>query len=667
MKKLWQPSEAFRQHSNMTAYMQWLKDERGLAFDDYDALYHWSVTELEAFWQSIWDYYRIESSTPCTTVLSSHDMPGARWFVGARLNFAEHIFRARDDGRPALLAESEQRDLYQVSWASLEKDVARLSRYLRELGVESGDRVVGFLPNVPEAVVAFLAANSIGAVWSSCSPDFGTNSVVDRFQQISPKVLFAVNGYSYGGKCIDRREELALLRGALPSLERVVLMDFFAAELAVEDTAGADTENFQITGYDGVDLWSQALDNDAETIEFTRVAFEHPIWILYSSGTTGIPKAITHSHGGILLEHYKHMALHCDIKPGDRFFWFSTTGWVMWNIGVASLLAGATLTLYDGNPAYPTQDRLWSLAERAQLTQFGGGAAYYIACMKAGMRPGKDFDLSALKAVGSTGSPLPEEGFEWVYAAIKADVWLISISGGTDIASAFVGCAPLLPVYTGEIQCRMLGVDVRALDDAGQALVGEVGEMVICEPMPSMPIYFWNDPDDKRYRESYFEDYPGRWRHGDWMRLSEAGTIQILGRSDSTLNRGGVRIGTSEVYRGVEKVAAVADSLVVSLELSGGRHYMPLFVQLQPGLVLNDDIVQQIRQSLREDFTPRHVPDEILQIEEVPYTMTGKKLETPVKKILMGFDIDKSVNRDAMRNPKAIDYFIDLASTTTQM
>jgi len=519
MKELWRPSDEWQQQSNMTAYMQWLADNRNLRFSDYDELYQWSIEHIEDFWQSIWEYFGIISTTPYTQVLASRIMPGAQWFQGASLNFAEHIFRRRSDERPALLAESESDNLYEVSWAELEHDVARLAHYLRVLGVQAGDRVVAYMPNIPATLVAFLAANSIGAVWSSCSPDFGTNSVVDRFEQISPRVLFAVDGYSYNGKTIDRLDEVARLGNALPSVERIVLFDYCG-----------NAKNSRI---DKVDHWQQALDNEATDIVFEQVAFDHPMWILYSSGTTGIPKAITHSHGGILVEQYKHMALHCDIRPGDRFFWFSTTGWVMWNIGVSSLLAGAVLVIYDGNPACPDLDRLWSMAERARLTQFGGGAAYYIGCMKAGMEPGKDFDLSTLRSIGSTGSPLPEEGFEWVYEAVKQDLWLISISGGTDIASAFVGSSPLLPVYSGEIQCRLLGVDVRALDDKGEALIDEVGEMVITQPMPSMPIYFWNDKDGKRYQESYFEEYPGWWRHGDWMRLSAAGTIEIVGRSDS--------------------------------------------------------------------------------------------------------------------------------------
>lgn len=648
MKLLWEPSAEFRQQTNMTAYMSWLAETRGLKFADYAALQRWSVADLEAFWQSIWDYYRVQSSTPVARVLSSHAMPGAQWFAGASLNFAEHIFRGRSDERPALLAADEQRDPHELSWADLEAQVASVAAYLRDLGVAPGDRVVAYLPNIPEALIAFLAASAIGAVWSSCSPDFGTNSVVDRFQQIAPKVLIAVDGYGYNGKTIDRVTELGQLQGALPSLERILLIDH---------RGGAGR-----CGLPGVDAWEQVLAKSAGPLHFESLPFDHPLWVLYSSGTTGIPKAITHSHGGALLEQLKHLGLHCDVKPGDRFFWYSTTGWVMWNIGLSVLLLGAVPVIYDGNPGYPDQNRLWAMAERARLTHFGTGAAYLIACMKAGLRPGSDFDLKSLRVMGSTGSPLPEEAFEWVYRCVKPDLWLLSMSGGTDIASAFVGGCPLLPVHAGEIQCALLGVDVRALDEAGNTLVGEVGEMVVMEPMPSMPIYFWNDADDRRYRESYFEDYPGRWRHGDWMRVSAQGTIQILGRSDSTLNRGGVRIGTSEVYRGVELVEAVADSLAVSIELPGGGHYLPLFVQLKPGLALNADIKTAINQSLRTNFSPRHVPDAIFQIDEVPYTLTGKKLEMPVKKILMGVAPEKAANRDAMKNPASLDYFLAFAA-----
>lgn len=646
MKLLWTPSETLRREANLTAYQDWLARERGLRFADYAALHRWSVAELEAFWQSIWDFYGVQSSTPVTAVLSGREMPGARWFAGAQLNFAEHVFRARNDAQPALLAAAEGRDLYAVSWAELEAQVARLAAWLRAQGVVPGDRVAAYLPNIPEAVAAFLATAAVGAVWSSCSPDFGTNSVVDRFRQIEPRVLIAAAGYDYNGRTSARLDELARLRAELPSLEQVLVVAHRGVDGATPGTVH----------------WDAVQSGPTPALRFERVPFEHPLWVLYSSGTTGLPKAITHSHGGVLLEQLKHLGLHCDLRSGDRFFWYSTTGWVMWNIGLSALLLGAVPVLYDGNPAYPDADRLWALAERARLSHFGAGAAYLIGAMKTGRQPGREHDLGALRMLGSTGSPLPAEAFEWVYGAVKQDVWLLSMSGGTDIASAFVGGCPLLPVHAGEIQCALLGVDVQALDPAGKTLVDAVGEMVVMAPMPSMPIYFWNDPGDRRYRESYFEDYPGRWRHGDWMRMSTAGTVQILGRSDATLNRGGVRIGTAEVYRGVEAVAAVVDSLAVSIELADGGHYLPLFVQLRPGLMLDDALRAEIRTALRERFTPRHVPDEIIQVEAIPYTLTGKKLETPVKKLLMGFPPERAASRDAMQNPLSLDWFIAFAA-----
>ncbi len=643
MKPLWSPSERFCADTDLARYLAWLDRERGLRFDDYAALHRWSVHELEAFWQSIWDYYEVVSETPPIRVLSHREMPGAIWFEGARLNFAEHILRQATELRPALIAVGEGGDPREISWRTLVDQVARLTAWLRERGVRPGDRVAAYVANVPETVAAFLAVAAVGAVWSSCSLDFGTNSVADRFRQIEPRVLIAAGGYRYNGKPVARTAELAQLREALPSLEHVLLVD------DAGDVVGAER-------------WAQVQSGPVPELRFERVDFAHPLWVLYSSGTTGIPKAITQGHGGVLLEQFKHLGLHCDVRPGDRFFWYSTTGWVMWNIGLSALLLGATPVLYDGNPSYPDQHRLWGLAEQVGLTHFGAGAAYLIACMKAGLKPGEDHDLASLRMLGSTGSPLPEEAFDWVYGAVKRDLWLLSMSGGTDIASAFVGGCPLLPVYAGEIQCALLGVDVQALDAAGRPLRDEVGEMVVMAPMPSMPIYFWNDPGNRRYRESYFEDYPGRWRHGDWMRVSAAGTVQILGRSDSTLNRGGVRIGTAEVYRGVERVPAVIDSLAVSIELTDGGHYLPLFVQLQPGMALSDEIRDAIRQSLREHFTPRHVPDEIIQVQEIPYTLTGKKMETPVKKLLMGLPAGRSANPDAMQNPESLDYFVDFAA-----
>ncbi len=653
MKKLWEPSEEFKSKTAIVRYMKWLEKNKNLTFDDYESLRKWSVDCIEDFYESIWQFYDIQSSTPYKQVLDTHKMPGAKWFDGAMVNYAENIFRGRSDDIPAMLAESETRPLTEISWAELESQVAKTAAYLRSLGVEKGDRVVSYMPNIPETAVAFLAACSMGAVWSAASPDFGTDSVIDRFKQISPKVLFCVDGYSYDGKVFGRLDEVAKVKAEIPSLEKVIMLDYMG--LAKDAKV------------DGLISWEQALNNDATEITFEQLPFDHPLWVVYSSGTTGIPKAITHSHGGVVLENYKYMGLLGNLQQGDRYFWYSTTGWVMWNVIFGVMLCKATAIVYDGNPAYGGIGKLWSLAERTKATVFGGGAAFFLGCMKAGIRPGKEYNLENLQAVGSTGSPLPIEAFEWIYDEVKSDVWLYSISGGTDIVSAFVGSCPLLPVYAGEIQCRQLGVDVHAFDDEGNSVIGEVGEMVITKPMPSMPIYFWNDEGDKRYHESYFEMFPGYWRHGDWMRVSDRGSVEIVGRSDSTLNRGGIRIGTSEVYRGVDQVDEILDSLVVSLELGNGRYFMPLFVQLREGLTLNDDIVQKIKSSLMESFTRRHVPDEVFQVSEIPYTMTGKKLETPIKKILLGFDLKKSVNRDSMKNPETIDYFIEFSKKTIAM
>ncbi len=653
LKKLWEPSEAFKSNTVIVRYMKWLEANKNLKFDDYESLRQWSVEHIEDFYESVWQFYEIQSSTPYQQVLDSHKMPGAKWFYGATLNYAEHVFRSRSGNNPAIIAESETRPLTEISWSVLEKQVAKMAAYLRSIGLKPGDRVVAYMPNIPETAVAFLAACSMGAVWSAASPDFGTDSVIDRFQQISPKVLFCVDGYSYDGKKFSRVAEVAKVKAEIKSLETVIMLDYmgFMEDAPVEQMV----------------TWEQALDNSATQIKFEQLPFDHPLWVVYSSGTTGIPKAITHSHGGVLIENYKYVGLLGNLQEGDRYFWYSTTGWVMWNMIFGVMLCKATAIIYDGNPAFGGIGKLWSIAEQAKATVFGGGAAYFIGCMKAGFEPAKEYNLEHLQAIGSTGSPLPIEAFEWIYDRVKSDVWLYSASGGTDIISAFVGSCPLLPVYAGEIQCRELGVDVHAFDDNGNPVIGEVGEMVITKPMPSMPIYFWNDEGDKRYIESYFEMFPGYWRHGDWMSISERGSVEIVGRSDSTLNRGGIRIGTSEVYRGVDQVEEVLDSLIVSLELGNGSYFMPLFVQLREGLTLNDDIVQKIKTSLMENFTRRHVPDEVFQVDEIPYTMTGKKLETPVKKILLGFDLKKSVNPDAMKNPDTIDYFIEFSKKTIAM
>ncbi|HEY0607171.1 MAG TPA: acetoacetate--CoA ligase [Herpetosiphonaceae bacterium] len=646
---LWQPSAELREQASLTRYMRWLEDQHGTSFEDYAALWQWSVADVERFWASIWEFFEIKSSAPYTQVLTQHEMPGARWFVGAQINFAEHVFRNATTDRPAMIFQSELRPLTEISWTELQQKVAAIAAALRGLGVQPGDRVVAYMPNIPEAVVAVLACANIGAIWSSCSPDFGSPSVIDRFKQIEPKVLIAVDGYHYGGKPQDRRAVVAELQQALPTLEKTILVAY------LDQSAGtADLPNTV--------AWGELLSAEAE-LRFEQVPFDHPLWVLYSSGTTGLPKPIVQSQGGILLEHLKSISLQKDLKPEDRFFWFSTTGWMMWNFLVGGLLVGCTILLYDGSPGWPDLGRLWEFAQNTGMTCFGTSAAYIAACMKAGIEPNKAYDLSRLRSMGSTGSPLPPEGFQWVYDHIKPDLWLISTSGGTDVCTSFVTGCPLLPVYRGEIQCRALGADVQSWNEDGQPVIDEVGELVLTQPMPSMPLYFWNDPDNQRYRESYFEMFPGVWRHGDWVKITSRDSVVIYGRSDSTINRQGVRMGTSEIYRTVEDIPEVMDSLVVDLEGLGGSSYMPLFVVLKPGVELNDDLKTRINSRIRSSLSPRHVPNEIYAIPEIPRTLSGKKLEVPVKKIMLGVPIEKAANPDSMSNPHVLRYFVDLAAS----
>jgi acetoacetyl-CoA synthetase len=644
---LWQPPEELKQNSVLYAYMRWLADRKGLRFDTYAQVWDWSVAQVEDFWVSIWDYFQVQASHPYTQVLSGRAMPGAHWFAGARLNYAEQIFRNRSANRPAILFQSEAEPLTAIGWDELERQVASVAAGLRAIGVRAGDRVVAYLPNIPQAAVAFLACASLGAIWSSCSPDMGGGSVIDRFKQIEPKVLFAVDGYTYGGKPFDRRSVVAELQQAMPSLERTVLIPYL-------DRA-ADTSGLRDTV-----LWESLLAVPAQ-LSFEQVAFEHPLWVLYSSGTTGLPKPIVQGHGGILLEHLKSLALHLDLGPGDCFFWFTTTGWMMWNFLVGGLLVGSTVLLYDGSPAWPDLGALWAFAERAGATFFGASAAYIGACIKAGITPGATYDLSRLVGLGSTGSPLTFEGFGWVYERIKRDLWLASISGGTDVCTAFVGGCPLLPVYAGEIQCRCLGCAIYAFDEQGRPVQDQVGELVIAEPLPSMPLYFWNDPDGRRYRESYFEQYDGIWRHGDWCKITERGGVIIYGRSDATINRMGIRMGTSELYRAVEDIPEILDSLVVDLEGLGRASYMPLFVVLAPGTALDDALTQRIKGKIRALLSPRHVPDEIFAIADVPRTLSGKKMELPVKKILLGASPERAANPDSMSNPQSLAFFVEMA------
>jgi acetoacetyl-CoA synthetase len=648
---LWEPSDELKENARISAYMEWLKAERGLSLEDYNELWEWSVTDLEGFWASVWEYCGIKASKPYERVLGERAMPGAEWFPGAELNYAEHVFRHapyRPD-KPAILHQSEVRPLGEVSWDDLQERTAALAAGLREMGVGRGDRVAAYLPNIPEAVIALLACASIGAVWSSCSPDFGAGSVVDRFKQIEPEVLLAVDGYRYGGKDYDRLDVVARLQEEIPTLQKTVVLPYLSE--------GPDT-----SALENVVMWGDLLSrHKGAELAFEQVPFDHPLWVLYSSGTTGLPKAIVHSQGGILIEHLKKAVLHIDLGPDDRFFWFTTTGWMMWNLVVAGLLTGSTVLLYDGNPGYPDMNVLWEFAQKTGMTCFGTSASYITACMKAGMEPGRDFDLSKLESIGSTGSPLPPEGFEWAYEHVKEDLWLFSTSGGTDLCSAFVGGVPLLPVRAGELQARSLGARIEAFDEEGNPQIDEVGELVITGPMPSMPIYFWNDPEGERYRESYFDVYPGVWRHGDWIKVKDNGACVIYGRSDSTINRGGIRMGTSEIYSAVDKVEEVADSLVVDVSREGGSSFMPLFVVLHEGVELDDDLKNTIKESIKENTSPRHVPNEIFAVPEVPKTLNGKKLEVPVKKILSGTPPEEAASKESLSNPESLDRYVQLA------
>jgi acetoacetyl-CoA synthetase len=652
-EKLWEPSAELVERSRLREYMRWLEAERGLKLDDYESLWRWSVSDLEAFWASIWDFFDVQADGGYERVLGSHTMPGTEWFAGTSLNYAEHVFAGKEDGEgTAILHASELRDLSELSWGELRSQVAATAAGLRALGVERGDRVVAYIPNIPEAIVAFLAAASIGAIWSSCSPDFGPASVIDRFAQIEPKVLFAIDGYRYGGKNFDRRETLAQLQAAMPNLEHTIVLPYLDPDP-------------DLSPLRDVMRWNELLDSgEGVNLTFERVPFDHPLWVLYSSGTTGLPKAIVQSQGGILLEHLKKLHLHVDAHPGDRLFWFTTTGWMMWNFLVSGLLTRAAIVLYDGNPGHPDMGVLWDLAERAGITMFGTSASYIAACMKAGTEPGGGRDLSHLKAVGSTGSPLSPESFDWIYEHLGTDTWLFSTSGGTDLCTAFVGGVALLPVYRGELQGRALGAAVEAWDEDGNSVIDVVGELVVTEPMPSMPVFFWGDDEEQsRYRASYFDFYPGVWRHGDWLEVTSRGTAVIYGRSDSTINRSGIRMGTSEIYRAVLGLDEITDALVVDIPRPGTEGWMPLFVVLREGAELNDDLSKEIARRVRSQCSPRHVPDEVFAIAEVPRTLSGKVLEVPVKRILMGTPPEQAASRDSLANPAALDYFVELAGS----
>jgi acetoacetyl-CoA synthetase len=650
---LWTPSSAQIENANLARFARWLARERGLHFASYEAMWQWSVSEIEDFWQAMWDYFGIQSSARHTKVLGKRAMPGAEWFPGARLNYAQHVLRNERTGTDALLFMSETAPLRGVPWEVFAGQVRILATRLRELGARPGDRVVAYMPNIPQTMIAMLAATAIGAIWACCSPDFGSRGVIDRIQQLDPKILFCVDGYRYGGKAFDRKKELAEIIGALEGLEHVVYLPYLNAE---------DREGPR----EGALQWSDLLEHapiSKEEFEFEQVSFGHPLWVLFSSGTTGLPKAIVQGHGGILLEQLKLQHFHMDYRAGERAFFFTTSGWMMWNFLASMPLCGVCPVLYDGNPAFPEPDVLWKVAQDSRASFFGASPAYVEVMAKAGIVPRERFDLSHLRAVMPAGSPVSPECTAWFYRNVKQDLLVATGSGGTDCCTGFVGGVPTQPVYAGEIQGRSLGVAAHAFNEKGESVIDEVGELVLTEPLPSMPIYFWNDKDGSRYRESYFDVYPGVWRHGDFFRINRRGGCFVLGRSDATLNRLGVRIGTAEIYRALANLAEIEDALIVNLDLPGGKFFMPLFVKLVEGLRLHDELERKIRERLRREYTPRHVPDRIIQAPGIPMTLTRKKMEVPVRKILLGVPLEHAANRNATANPDSLDFFVNYAGT----
>ncbi len=638
------PQTSTLETSHIQNFLNYLDKEKNLKFDNYEALWQWSVNSGDEFWEVLLHYFPLQYDGSYSQITNGEPMPYTRWFEGIRLNYAEHILGGAPDHQPALIAYTESHPPLEVSYGMLRKQVAQFQSFLRAEGVGEGDRVVAFVTNTPHAIIGCLATLSLGAIWSSCSPDFGVDSVVERFEQIKPKVMIAVDGYKYNGKVFDKRDVVISISEKLPTLQKLVIVPFLGEEPFALDGTSL--------------LWEDALANQPEKLNFVRVPFDHPIWILYSSGTTGKPKAITHRHGGMLLEHFKYLAFHNDVRVGERFFWFSTAGWMMWNFALSSLLLDATLVIYEGSPSYPDLQALWKMASEAEIQHFGTSAPFVVACMKNNLKPNQYFTFPSLRSIGSTGSPLPSDGYSYLYNHVSSDLWLCSMSGGTDVCTAFVGGTLLKPVVLGKIQARALGCSLFSYNDKGEPVEEELGEMVVTQPMPCMPIYFWNDFSYEKYKEAYFEHFPHIWRHGDWITLDKNGMLIIHGRSDATLNRQGVRIGTGEIYAALNKIPEIEDALILNLELAGGKHFMPLFVKLKAGLLLHRELELSIQSLLKKDYSPRHVPDAIFQVSDIPYTISGKKMEAPVKKILMNFEQAQSYSPDAMKNPEAMEYFL---------
>lgn len=643
---LWVPSQRAVEDANITAYRGWLAAERGLVFEDYEALWRWSVKDLNGFWQSIWDYFGVQASEPPRQVLRTAAMPGAEWFPGARLNYAEHVLRAATDERPAIITVGEARVPKEITWSELRRMVGSVAASLKKLGVGAGDRVVAYLPNTIEATVGLLACASIGAVWAMCSPEFGLASVVDRFAQLEPRVLIASDGYVFGGREYGRAEEIDRLQAGLPSVEHVI---------AVPSLQTGGPAAFRHTA-----TWKE-LVSGTDPIVFEQLPFDHPLWVLYSSGTTGLPKGLVHSHGGIVLEHLKVHAFHTDLRPDDRFFVHSSTSWMVWNYLLSGLLHGATIVQYDGSATYPEADQLWRLAADLGVTWLGMGSAYVLACEQADVNPGREYDLGALRAVLATGAPLFDHAWRWIYERVKPNLWLSTPCGGTDVCTPFLAGNPTLPVRLGEIQCPCLGVALEAWDDTGKPLVDRPGELVVTEPMPSMPVFLWNDADGSRYRDTYFARWSGVWRQGDLITLQKHGGAVVHGRSDATINKGGVRMGSAEIYSAVEALPEIIDSLVVGIECKDGGYYMPLFVISAPGIRLDEQLKERVRRAIRRQVSPRHVPDEIIEVPAVPRNLTGKKLEVPVKRVLMGVPVGRAVKLETVADPTSLDFYTRMA------